>query len=334
MLVILFKYILINLMGGNSMTEYEVRGKIIKYVEEKIEKGVGKYHNLYSENIQQLVLFPLISLEIAYDTSVPEHLKNYIHRFTTGWLLSVNYDLYNKMKINRNLLRGEFDHYEKKIYPVLSSIMQDYRTLLELKDGNSFAKSKITKETLGKYRLITSLVSDKYNKEAIYFNVIDFAIYDTASNHLLVIECKWKFNHYLNELDEQYVKIQNTLNKIFNEQISKHKVYLRDKKNIDNLFDENDRIVEIKEKPKIFYLAIDKRNQLHLQGNHLITVYMLLYLFEKYSNEEILDLKNLIIEIEELKTTVEYFNISEDKVYKVNENIQFITEDLELEYNF
>lgn len=549
------------------MTEYEIRGEIINYVEEKINNGINEYHKLFSENIEQLVLYPLVSLEISYDSSVPESISNYVKRYTTSWIIGKNLSLLEGKALTYGLNQNGLKYYNDSIYPVIASIMQDYRTLIEIKDGNSFAKSKVIQDGLCSYRLVTSLVSDKYRKEDYYFhglynpekfrieqdmvingldklirkylpkskkdlnklkrlhididwemldyserivakdidklgkrtrssvicgiedtkkiiaflhylatskrirnrlfkicmgdnavglsdylirvdkewlinkinriysigiskitklidyltfkgdgslvefplidvsgeivtipaliqlndfhfnlvsghyikniqfidsektiaktisdmieekvnnytNIIsvrekyyecfddgnkinsdiDFMMYDELSNCLLVIECKWKFNHYSNELDEKYVKIQDTLSKIFTQQISKHKVFLEECSNLHQLLKEKKQDIKLETDPYIFYLAVDKRNQLHLGDRHLITVYMLLFFMDNFSNGNTLHLDKLITEIEGLKTTVEYFNCAEEKKYKISNDIYLISDDLSLSY--
>ena len=56
---------------------------------------------------------------------------------------------------------------------------------------------------------------------------IDVALYDKLSNTFIIIESKWKENHYTTAGEENYKKIHQSLNEIYNEQISKHKDFIK-----------------------------------------------------------------------------------------------------------
>lgn len=66
------------------------------------------------------------------------------------------------------------------------------------------------------------------------------------------------------------------------------------------------------ERPQIFYLAVDKRNQLHIDDRHMISEYMLIYFLRKYIINKQLDLSEMWKEISKLKTKVEYLSISNE----------------------
>ncbi|NBI06828.1 hypothetical protein [Senegalia massiliensis] len=552
------------------MNEYELRGKLISHVENIIDEGFEDYIRKYGDNIRNLVIYPLLDLEMSYEESNPANINNYLKRYTISLLLHNAYDYIKDKKLNIEVNKGDYNNYRNKKYPILRSIMQDFRVLQEIKDGNSFAKSELKKESKNSYRLITSLVTNKYKEEVFYyhgfnaqeefnkeqkmiidglekytlkylpkkrkdlkkldrliidideemlehcnslvykdikklgektkskvinkiedtkkvigflyylsfikrirnmlyssvemkktitpedylmsydkqwlinkigkitmlsnhiitnhiefltfrgkgsiiefplinvknkivtipsllqlndfhFNLanghyrkkidfikrdntvsktvidnminkvkfynniviskekyyefmydkakiksdIDIALYDVLHNKLLIIECKWKDNHYINEIDKNHVKIQSTVNKIFKKQISKHKKFLRERKNIYYIFDNNKRVREIKESPDILYIGVDKRNQLHLENMHMITIYMIQFFFDKYGDKDrgILNLKDLFKEIRSLKTKVEYITTEIDKKIKLGE-LTIISDDLDLEYKF
>lgn len=151
---------------------------------------------------------------------------------------------------------------------------------------------------------------DEENKE--YASDIDYAIYDMNSNMILIIEAKWIDNHYIDEIDIRYGKVLNTFNKIFNRQIPKHMKFLDRKENIDWLFADDKRFMISGEKPDIKYLAVDKRNQLHLDSKHMVSEYMLIYFLKKYISGNILDLPSFWAEIETMHTKVEYIKVSDD----------------------
>ena len=145
---------------------------------------------------------------------------------------------------------------------------------------------------------------------------IDSAIYDMTRNILLIIEAKRIDKHYKDEIDKRYGMILQTLNNIYTKQIEKHKMYLENKDNIDNLFEEDKRYNKGMESPQIFYLAVDKRNQLHINDRHMVSEYMLIYFLRKYIKNNQLDLEEMWKEIDNLKTKVEYITIS-DKYHEI-----------------
>ena len=94
-------------------------------------------------------------------------------------------------------------------------------------------------------------------------------------------------------------------------QIEKHKIYLSSKGNIDNLFVEDARYNTNLEMPEIVYLAVDKRNQLHIDDRHMVSEFMLIYFLKKYIKNNQLDLRAMWNEIGNLETKVEYISISD-----------------------
>ena len=152
---------------------------------------------------------------------------------------------------------------------------------------------------------------------------IDYAIYDMARNILLIIEAKWIDKHYKDEIDKRYGMILQTLNDIYTKQIEKHKTYLNKKSNIDSLFVEDARYNKNLEMPKIIYLAVDKRNQLHIDDRHMVSEFMLVYFLKKYTRNSQLDLSAMWNEIGNLKTKVEYITIS-DTYHEIPVGEEFI----------
>lgn len=163
---------------------------------------------------------------------------------------------------------------------------------------------------------------------------IDLGIYDIKRNKLLIIEAKWKKNHYHNEGDKKYIKIQDTLNKIFNEQISKHKELLTDRNRLIDLFDNNDQIKGIQEMPETLYIGVDKRNQLHINGKHMITEFMLQYFIAKYSDSNDLNLEKLFDELKTLKTKVEYIESGNYDTFNTDNGVEFIINENELRLHY
>ncbi len=209
-----------------------------------------------------------------------------------------------------------------------------------IKRDKSISKS-IVESIVKKAKKFSNIVityEKPYNfkdKNGVFQNSdIDVGLYDIHSNKLLIIECKWKDNHYSSaEEDEKYIKIQATFNEIFNDQISKHKEYLEmGKDKINQIFDNNDNITSINSMPDIFYLAVDKRSQLHLNDKHLVSVYILLYMMDQFCDGDSINLTKIFSAINNLKTKISYFHASDIIVYKLSDDITILSDDLLLNY--
>ncbi len=138
---------------------------------------------------------------------------------------------------------------------------------------------------------------------------IDVAIYDKVGKKLLIIECKWKENVYQNR--ENYVRIEDALKKIYDNQLEKHQAFLeRDIININKLFDNQ---IDFTKEGDIdtLYLFVDKRIQYHDNetNRHAIPIFILAYLFENYSSNSQLILTDVFSEIREMQSKVEYERI-------------------------
>lgn len=551
------------------MDDFKIREKAKVYIQDRIHEGLSDYINKYENDSRYLLYYPLIDLEIGMREEDPKSITNWNRRATVAFLIDNIYEDIKNVNGYDLIEENGFEEYRDKLYNKLNQIMQDSRTLSEIDDGNSIAKSKIEEVSANIFKVTTSLVIDKYKEESFYFygmddeevskkdreliknqiakfiikyssskenirklkrlhididkevleycksqidkdllklgenlkskvfkninelslvlsylyylafinkfrveilnilgnkielndyllyydkewiiskisNVqsipssrvtkiinylinngtkqileyplfelnnhiitipslimvndwqfsivnghhynssvdfknksktisvstekkiinklidkenivscsgkyyeflnddgikinsdIDLGIYDIKRNKLLIAECKWKENHYYdNVLDKNYIKIQDTLNKIFKEQISKHKEYLNSKENINFIFDNNETIKSIKENPEILYIGIDKRNQIHIEDKHMITEFMLAAFIDQYSNGNDLNLELLFREIETLETKVEYYSIDDKKVIKIDDDTEILIDKCELNLNY
>ncbi|WP_186668822.1 hypothetical protein [Sporosarcina sp. BP05] len=166
------------------------------------------------------------------------------------------------------------------------------------------------------------------NKGRILNSDIDVALYDKNSNTFLIIECKWKDNHYITVGEENYRKIHQSLNEIYKEQISKHKAFIdSDKENLSFVLENKLQTEEIANNPDILYISVDKRSQLYVDGNILVPSYGLLWLFELYSDNNVLHLDEVIKDLRKQKTTAIYVNISDLKEIKVNDEIIIVSDE-------
>jgi hypothetical protein len=135
-----------------------------------------------------------------------------------------------------------------------------------------------------------------------YDGEIDVGIYDVQSQYLLILECKWKDNVFVPE--ENYKAIEDTVNKIYKQQLMKHKKFIQvNKNNIKKCFKQEDWPIINIDVDKIFYFAIDKRCQFHTQDQHLLSIYLFLYLIKKHMENSKLNLQDIIDEIQGMETT-------------------------------
>lgn len=208
------------------------------------------------------------------------------------------------------------------------------------KNRSKTISQTIVNSLINKCLHLTNIVTtqEKYyefiNTEGKVINSdIDFAMYDTSSNTMLVVECKWKDNHYIaNDYRKNYIKIQDSLNKIYSEQMSRHEEFLsQHNDNIKSVFKYDERIGSLNSRD-IFYLAVDKRSALHIDNKHLLSVYALQYLIDKYTENNNLNLNNLITEIKGLRTYVDYQHTDNVVKYVINDDITILSDDLIIEY--
>lgn len=245
--------------------------------EDKIVKIVDYLINKGNTNILE---FPLFEIENSLITIPSLFLVN-------DWQFTIINGHYAKNKIIKNREKTISQVTEKRLDKLLSNI-----------SNIATAKTK-------PYSFINengdTLASD-----------IDYAVYDKSNNIIMIIEAKWIDKHYTDEIDKRYGMILQTLNGIYTKQISKHKQFLSQSENIDSLFKNDERYESPETEPCIVYLAVDKRNQMHINDKHMISEYMLIYFIRKYTKNNILDLSMLWNEINSLETKVEYISTTED----------------------
>ena len=127
---------------------------------------------------------------------------------------------------------------------------------------------------------------------------------------------------------------QQTLINAYSDQISKHREFVSRPGSLDFIFKEDTRYVSPKETPAVYYIAVDKRNQMHIEDKHMISEYMLVYYLKKYINDGELDLKGLWDEISEFKTEVKYISSSEEyKEFEIGE-YKILVEDGEVHLDY
>lgn len=163
--------------------------------------------------------------------------------------------------------------------------------------------SKKYKNILVKSNYLYHERDQKFNDKDLKSD-IDVAIYDIKREKLLILECKWKENVYLNHDD--YLQIEDAIRKVYSKQLEKHEYYLGlGKDKISRLFDNEidfNKITNL----DILYLFVDKRIQFHdnTKNRHALPIFLLAHLFEKYSTEDELDLHELFEDIRRMESKV------------------------------
>jgi hypothetical protein len=192
-----------------------------------------------------------------------------------------------------------------------------YHKNIEFKNRDKTISNSFIRQIISKASEFTNLI---HCEEKIYiFNIdkqsdIDVALFDKNSNKMLVIECKWISKHFISE-EENYSKVLETLKEIYRDQISKHTEYFNlGKDSLNHIFDNHPFIESLTVQPEIYYIALDKRSQFHINDRHMITFFMLLYMMDQFTVENELNLSALIQEIHSLKTTTTYFDINKKDI--------------------
>jgi len=274
-----------------------------------------------------------------------EWLKNKIKKLTNmNEILIQKYIDYFIFNGEGTIIDFPLIQYREKLIILPSSIMlNDWQ--FSITNGHYARKIEFTRKEKNISKSIVDLIHKQLSKfnnilveKEYYYEVfldnekinsdIDIAIYDSNSKSILIIECKWKHNHYIEDSEENYAKIQDSLNKIYTEQISKHKKFINENiNNVNKLFKNK---IELKndEEYNVYYLAVDKRSDLHINNQHMISVYTLLAFCAIYSESNILDLEKLIKKIYEAETKVEYFMLGEPKEFCIDQEEKlYITSD-------
>lgn len=145
----------------------------------------------------------------------------------------------------------------------------------------------------------------KFNGEVLR-GEIDVALYDTISNSLLIIECKWEDKLFVR--GDQYKIICDEVNKIYKKQLEKDKYFLSlNISNLDFIFSNDERVKNRPYYPNnIQYIMIDKRIQLHSNGKHTLSEFNFLKIIKDNSINNTLRLDSIISYINSLETKVTY----------------------------
>ncbi|MGM8249276.1 hypothetical protein ACSXCO_09705 [Clostridium perfringens] len=165
-------------------------------------------------------------------------------------------------------------------------------------------------ESCDKYHnIIVSYEKEYYDKEHKFHGKelksdIDVSLYDSISNTVLIIECKWKEKLYIK--GQKYDKVCDDVNKIFKNQLNKHKYFLElSTNNIDFIFNNNEKVKKRPYYPSVMYIMVDKRVQIHYDNKHVLSEFNFLKLIKDSAVNNILKLDEVISKINKLETKVE-----------------------------
>lgn len=247
--------------------------------------------------------------------------------------------------IDINISGGSFIEFpfivcqEKIIWIPSSIVLNDFQFSIVnghyYKDVDFYEKDETVSQSIvdyvishsKRYKNILLKSNYLYNEQGLKFNEkdlksdIDVAMYDVKRQKLLIIECKWKENVYLNHDD--YLQIEDAIRKVYSKQLEKHQYYLglgNDK--ISELFDNEIDFNKI-QNLDVLYLFVDKRIQFHdnIKNRHAIPVFLLAHLFEKNSEDDDLNLTTFFQEIRSMDSKVKREKVKLYNPVKVREYV-------------
>ena len=193
---------------------YVVRAELAKLVSEKIDKGINMYIDKHKNDIRYFLHYPLIDIERGLEKLRAEDLENNKLRDIFGFLVSKTFSLWETLEYKEvTSVDNGYCNY-KKDREVLCSVYQDNLTYLEIKDGNSYAKSLIEKLSDTEYRLTTSLVTNKYPEEDFYFYGKDDISELKKEEEFIIKNLRHfilKYIHQIKKIDKLYEELDKEL---------------------------------------------------------------------------------------------------------------------------
>lgn len=266
---------------------------IMRFEKEKCIEEISQISNMSSEKVKKIV-------EYFINTGLPNFLEFPLFELDNKLITIPSLILVNDWQFT--IING---HYLKDI-----TINNRKKTISETTENKLYNLLKNIKNVV-----VAKQVPYSFKDEEGKTNNsdVDFAVWDKKTNTVLVIEAKWIDRHYKDEIDKRYGEILRTFNSIYNNQISKHKKFLSRIENINYLFNySTDEVVQFETMPTIFYLAVDKRNQMHIEEKHMITEYMMMYFIKENIHDGELDILTFWNEISNLRTKFEYIQCSNE----------------------
>lgn len=325
----------------NKISSNGLKSDIIESIDE-VKRIYGYF--LYISNIQLYKASALICTNVKY-------YEKYIIEYDKEWIIKkinkvTGVDIGNiKKYISYLTLMSEYkglltefpiiDLGKTIIFIPSNFILNDlqfsivnghyYKSVL-FTDRENTVSASVVEKIYEKVKNLKNLVATKnQNYSSSKFGVngeIDVAILDEKSSKLLIIECKWKENVFVGA--DNYKEIEDSINKIYKNQLDKNKLFLEDDiNNIKSLFKDVKEVAISEENLEIMYIVVDKRVQYHYQDKHILSEFIILQILEENINNQILDINNIFEQVKNMQTKVYYeeqptemeFEIDNLKIY-------------------
>jgi hypothetical protein len=334
----------LNYLGGN------VKGSVIKNIQE-LNKIISLFYYFSMVKHFTYSIEKFFNKVSSFDLLFYNDKKWIVQKTTEVTGLSIGkvekYIKYFMYEGSGSLLEFPLILQKDKVFFIPSSwMLNDFQ--FSIVNGHYYKGEKFkNREKTISHSVVSSITSsvDKFGNilfgQEVYYEFedetgkfnsdVDVTLYDKLSNTFLIIESKWKENHYAVAGEEDYKKIHHSLHEIYNEQISKHKAFINnDKEKLSFILEGKIAADEIGEDPNILYIAVDKRSQLFIEDRLMVPLYGINSLFKIYGPGNILYLDKLVEKLRDQKTKASYINVGKFKEFKVSEEIMIVTEDLYL----
>ncbi|MGR5863855.1 hypothetical protein ACT7DZ_03390 [Bacillus cereus] len=171
------------------------------------------------------------------------------------------------------------------------------------------------------------------NSKGIWVKLIAILMWHCMTSspiHLLLLNPNGRKTIIQQQVKRIIKKIHQSLNEIYNEQISKHKDFIKnDKEKLSYILEGKVSPDEISDDPDILYIAVDKRSQLFIEDRLLVPLNGMLALINVNSQDGVLNLDKIVKSLREQKSRGLYINTEDDfSEFKVSEDITIVTQDL------
>lgn len=152
------------------MNEYELLGGLHKIINDDIDVKINEWFD--SHNVNYYLLYPLAAIELGAIKETPENIDNLLKRCVAAFVYKKAVEFKKQFHIKKFNEQG-FKKYIKAYKNELLPLYQNFRFSREINDINPFSKPRLIADGDHRYKLTTSLVSDKYKEEYFYFYGVD-----------------------------------------------------------------------------------------------------------------------------------------------------------------
>ena len=148
------------------MNEYEMLGGLHQIVDADVNLKMKNW--IESHNVNYSLLYPLAAIELGAIKEPPENMENLFKRSVAAFIyakaIENKKDIFIK-KFNTSGFKKYLKSYETELIPCY----QNFRFSREINDINPFSKARLMQVGENRYKLTTSLVTDHYREEDVYF---------------------------------------------------------------------------------------------------------------------------------------------------------------------